>query len=63
MLEAQRPRIEHWLKAERPLRLVRVHELLAREGVEVSYTTLRRFAHDELGYPLLELPPWSNLPA
>ena len=34
----------------RPLRLVRVRELLAREGVEVAYTTLRRYAHDELGW-------------
>jgi transposase len=50
VLEAQRTRIEHWLNAERPLRLVRVRELLAREGVDVSYTTLRRFAHDELGW-------------
>src|SRR5205814_9398980 len=33
-----------------PLRLVRVHELLAREGVAVGYTTLRRFASRELGW-------------
>jgi len=50
VLEAHRARIEAWLDGERPLRLVRVHELLAREGVEVGYTTLRRFAHDELGW-------------
>ena len=49
-LEAHRPRIEDWLRGERPLRLVRVHELLARDGIEVAYTTLRRFAHDELGW-------------
>lgn len=50
LLEAQRPRIEAWLRAERPLRLVRVHELLARDGVRVGYTTLRRFAHDQLAW-------------
>jgi transposase len=45
-----RDRIEAWLGAPRPLRLVRIRELLARDGVDVSYTTLRRFAHDELGW-------------
>jgi transposase len=49
-LEAQRPRIEAWLRTERPMRLVRVRELLARDGVDVAYTTLRRFAHQELGW-------------
>ena len=49
-LEAQRARIEQWLKSDRPLRLVRVHELLGRDGVLVSYTTLRRFAHREIGW-------------
>jgi transposase len=49
-LEAERGRIEAWLGAERPLRLVRIHELLARAGVVVGYTTLRRFAHKELGF-------------
>ncbi len=42
-------RVEAWLTAERPLRLVRIHELLAREGVEVSYSTLRRYVQRELG--------------
>jgi transposase len=50
LLETHRPRIEAWLAAERPLRLVRVHELLGRDGVEVAYTTLRRFVHTELGW-------------
>lgn len=45
-----RARIEAWLAAERPLRLVRIHELLVREGVQVSYSTLRRYAQRELGY-------------
>jgi transposase len=49
-LEAKRPRIEAWLRGERPLRLVRVQELLARDGVEVSYSTLRRYVHDALGW-------------
>jgi transposase len=50
VLVAQRARIEAWLGGPRPLRLVRVHELLARDGIEIGYTTLRRFAHDELGW-------------
>ena len=49
-LEGQRARIEQWLHAPRPLRLVRVHELLGREGIVVGYTTLRRFAQVELGF-------------
>jgi hypothetical protein len=49
-LELHRTRIERWLGGEPPLRLVRVHELLARDGISVAYTTLRRFAHDELGW-------------
>lgn len=50
LLEANRHRIEAWLRGERALRLVRVHELLARDGIEVSYSTLRRFAHKELAW-------------
>lgn len=49
-LEKFRPRIEYWLKSESSLRLVRIHELLAREGLQASYTTLRRYAHRELGW-------------
>ena len=49
-LEVRRPQIEKWLAGDPPLRLVRVQELLAREGFVVAYTTLRRFAHDELGW-------------
>ena len=48
-LEAHRLRIEAWLK-QQGLTLVRVQELLARDGVEVTYTTLRRYAHDVLGW-------------
>jgi transposase len=49
-LGAHRTQMEAWLGGDRPLRLVRVHELLAREGVQVGYTTLRRFAQRELGW-------------
>lgn len=49
-LEQQRTRIGAWLKADRPLRLIRIHELLERDGVAVSYSTLRRFAHHELSW-------------
>lgn len=47
-LEGARARIEAWLGAD--LRLTRVHELLGEDGVRVGYTTLRRFAHEELGW-------------
>lgn len=49
-LVGRRAQIEAWLGAEPPLRLVRVHELLARDGVTLGYTTLRRFASRELGW-------------
>jgi len=57
-LEAHRERIAAWLSPstrpgepkQRALRLVRILELLEREGVVVGYTTLRRFAHAELGF-------------
>ena len=55
VLEAQRARIEGWLRCERPLRLVRVQELLARDGIDVAYTTLRRFVHKEFAWR--ERPP------
>jgi transposase len=49
-LEQRREQISCWLSAERPLRLVRIHELLGREDVLVGYTTLRRYAQRELGW-------------
>ena len=49
-LELHRSRIEKWLGSDPPLRLVRVHELLARDGISIAYTTLRRFAHETLGW-------------
>ena len=50
LLEVHRERIRKQLFDETPLRLVRVHELLKRDDVVVAYTTLRRFAHEELGW-------------
>jgi len=49
-LSGRRAQIQTWLDGEPPLRLIRVHELLARDGVTVAYTTLRRFASRELGW-------------
>lgn len=54
-LEGHRSRIETWLaqKQKRPLRLTKVHELLTRDhGVVASYSTLRRYVQDELGWGL-----------
>jgi transposase len=42
------PRITHWL--DEGLHLSRVHALLARDGVEVTYPSLRRFAVRELAW-------------
>ncbi len=58
-----RDAIEKWLSDKPPLRLTKVHTLLARRGVEVSYATVRRYAMQELGWHkkkstiLLEDPP------
>lgn len=49
-LEACRSRISDWLTGERPLRLVRIHELLERGEKGASYTTLRRYVKRELGW-------------
>jgi len=49
LLEARRIQIEKWLQQDEPLTLVRIHELLARDGTEVSYATLRRWAQTTLG--------------
>jgi Integrase core domain len=42
--------IEVWLGGNKPLKLSKVLQLLARGGVETSYATLRRFAIAELGW-------------
>jgi hypothetical protein len=47
---AHKDRIEEWLTRKRPLRLTKVHTLLVRDGLEVSYDTLRRFATQQLGW-------------
>ena len=41
-LESEKERVTAWLSKDH-LQLTRVHELLLREGLTVSYTTLRRF--------------------
>jgi len=62
-LAAHKERIAGWLEQKRPLRLTKVHTLLARDGVESGYDTLRRYATQELGWGtkaptiLLEDPP------
>lgn len=53
VLAEHREQIEAWLRGsstQRKLRLVKVHALLARRGVDVTYATLRRYAIDELGW-------------
>jgi transposase len=50
LLDQHRQRIQAWLQQDKPLKLVRVQELLARDGVDVSYTTLRRYARDEFAW-------------
>jgi transposase len=51
LLVAHRERIEQWLRADKPLRLSKVHALLRRDrDVDVSYATLRRYAIDEFGW-------------
>ena len=45
-----REAIEKWLSDKPPLRLSKVHTLLKRRGLEVSYATVRRFAMQELGW-------------
>lgn len=47
---AHEMRIAEWLTRKRPLRLTKVHTLLRRDGLEVSYDTLRRFAMQRLGW-------------
>lgn len=58
-----RDQIDKWLSGKSPLRLSKVHTLLVRRGVDVSYATVRRYAMQELGWRkkkatiLLEDPP------
>ena len=53
LLEVHREQIAAWLDAsagKRALRMTKVHVLLQRHGVQVTYATLCRWAHDELGW-------------
>ncbi len=50
VLEPHREQIATWLGGEKPLKLTKVHDLLKRRGVEVTYPTLRRYAIAELGW-------------
>lgn len=64
VLDAHRARIEQRLEHDPPLTLVRVQELLARDGVSISYTTLRRYARHVGIYAerLLAGPlPWTRM--
>ncbi|MEZ4482389.1 MAG: hypothetical protein R3B97_14825 [Dehalococcoidia bacterium] len=44
-LAGREEQLGRWLQEER-LQLTRVHELLIREGVTVSYTSLRRYVRE-----------------
>ena len=63
LLSRHETRIRGWLfpeRGQRALRLTKVHTLLRRQGLDVTYTTLWRWAHDALG--LLDGPlPWSRM--
>src|SRR5687768_11363421 len=48
-LSGRKEQIEHWLKKDRLL-LTKVHELLMREGVTASYSSLYRFASKYCGF-------------
>lgn len=54
LLDARREQIAQWLqpteRGKRALRLTKVHVLLRRQGVQVTYATLCRWAHDELAF-------------
>jgi transposase len=48
-LRSKKEQIEHWLKKDRLL-LTKIHELLGREGLAVSYSSLHRFASKHCGF-------------
>lgn len=54
LLSEHREKISQWLqptkRGARALRLSKVHVLLHRQGVQVTYATLCRWAHDELDF-------------
>lgn len=45
----RKPQIEAWLKQDR-LILTKIHELLVREGTEIPYSSLHRFAQKHCGF-------------
>jgi transposase len=47
-VEPHRAQIEKWI--EQGLRVSRIHALLVRDGIDVTYATLRRYAMRELGW-------------
>ena len=53
-LQEHRALIAEWLtpskQSGRPLRMTKVHVLLQRRGIDVTYATLCRWAHDELDW-------------
>ena len=53
-LEARQEQIAVWLKGDgkdaKPLSVVKVHELLSRQGCVVPYRTLHRFAAERCGF-------------
>lgn len=57
-LRAHHKRIESWLKGkpgERGLQLTKVQRLLSRQGVEVSYSSLHRYAVAHFGFGMSRL--------
>jgi transposase len=54
LLEPHRERVREWLRLDTPgsrgLSLVKIHRLLARDGVSVPYSSLHRWAVSELGF-------------
>ena len=54
LLAPQRDQIQRWLDGKvdggRPLKLTKVHELLERRGVVVTYSSLYRFAVKHCGF-------------
>ena len=51
-LRAHHDRIQQWVEGregERGLKLTKVHELLTREGVDVSYSSVYRYAAEHFG--------------
>jgi hypothetical protein len=60
LLELRRVQIEKWLNQPEPLTLVRIQELLARDGTDVSYATLRRWAQPHSA-SVAGVPPFASM--